>query len=200
MSSTLNGYGLRPVTTNGGYAAAQEFPNGIASGYASNILQYQPVTLVGNTIVAATTTSQDILGVFMGVQWIDGNGNPQLDNKWVAGTVYGTAGGAVTLGYGCKVLVLVNPNVEYEIQANGSIAANGYGKEINFLAASLASGSTQFGLSQTVADASSITNSGQGQLRIIGLAPTQGNAWGDAFTNLRVQIARHQYVSNKVAV
>jgi hypothetical protein len=40
----------------------------------------------------------------------------------------------------------------------------------------------------------------QKQLRIMDLAPYPDNAWGDTYTIVRVQIARHQYVSNKVAI
>ena len=37
-------------------------------------------------------------------------------------------------------------------------------------------------------------------MRIVGLDPTIGNAWGNAFTIVWAQIAQSQYIANKVAV
>lgn len=202
MSNTLNAYGLRPVYSPQGQAAARAYANGIASGYASSILKYQPVALnAAGQIVAATAGANDWLGVFAGVRYIDGNGIPHVANQWIAGMVYGASSGYVTDVYQVEALIWDDPNMVFQIQADGSLAQS-LGGQVNF--SNIATGSTVVGLSQATASAASLTTSAQGQMRIVelALAPTTNgtNQWGDAFTEVRVMNARHQYIANKVAV
>jgi hypothetical protein len=196
MSATLNGYGLRPAYSPQGDAAARRYDYGIASGYGTGILKYQPVALNSSgNIIAATAGAADFLGVFAGVTYFDSSGIPHSYDQWIAGTTYET-------GNPMYVYVWDDPNGVFQIQADGSLVQS-IGGQLNF-ASGIGNGSTVVGLSTALASASSLTTSGQGQLRIVELAPSPAlngiNAWGDAYTEVRVQIARSQYIANKVAV
>lgn len=201
MAGTLAPFGIRPIYSPQGMAAARSYPNGITSGYATGILKYQPVALNNSgNIVAASAGASDWLGVFAGVRYIDALGIPHESNQWVASTSYSSLG-SISAGYPIEVLVWDDPNMVFSIQADGSLAQS-LGGQVNF--SNITNGSTVTGLSQCTASASSLTTSGQGQLRIVELSPALGNAssnaWGDAFTEVRVMNARHQYIANKVAV
>lgn len=194
MTATLQPFGLMPAYSPQGSANPVLIAGGIASGYNTNILQYQPVQLnsSGNIVIAAVTG--DIYGIFMGVMYTDNNGALQVDNKWIAGTTY--TGGAASPTY---AIVLNDPNMVFRIQCDGSLAATtSIGAQLDF--SNIAAGSTTTGLSACTANASTVTTSGQNQLRIVALDPAIGNAWGDAFTIVQVQIAQHNFIANKVAV
>lgn len=201
MSAILNGYGLRPVYSPQGMAACRTYPNGIASGYGTGILKYQPVALnSAGQIVAATAGSTDFLGVFAGVTYVDANGIPHVSDQWIAGQTY-SSNGNISGGYGVEVAVWDDPNMVFQIQADGSLVQS-IGGQVNF--SNITAGSTTTGLSQCTASAASLTTSAQGQLRIVELALSPAlngtNVWGDAFTEVRVMNARSQYIANKVAV
>ena len=202
MSTVLNPYGLRPAYSPQGMAAARSYANGIASGYSTGILKYQPVALNSSgNIIAASAGTNDFLGVFAGVKWIDASGIPHVSDQWIASTTYNNASGSITAGYGIEVMVWDDASMVFQIQADGSLAQS-IGGQVNL--SNITAGSTTTGLSACTASASSLTTSGQGQLRIVELVPGPSvngtNAWGDAYTEVRVQLARSQYVANKVAV
>jgi len=193
MVAVSNPFGCQPAYSPQGDANARAYPAGIASGYNSNILKYQPVALSGTSgIVAAAAGDNDIIGIFAGVTWTDAQGVPHSSDMWTAGTTYTGTGSPV------YAWVWDDPNMVFNIQADGSVAYNSVGSQVDF--SNITAGSTTTGLSACTAAASGITASGQNQLRIVAIGPQIGNAWGDAFTILQVQIAQHQYISNKVAV
>ena len=88
MSTALNGYGIRPAYSPQHNAAPRTYPNGIASGYATGILKYQPVSLNSAGQIVAATANSDWLGVFAGVKYVDLSGIPHSYDQWIAGTVY----------------------------------------------------------------------------------------------------------------
>lgn len=192
---------MRPAYSPQGMAAARTYPNGIASGYATGILKYQPVALNSSGQIVIASTAADFIGVFAGVKWVDANGVPHVSDQWVSGTTY-TNNANISAGYGIEVSIWDDPNMVYQIQCDGSLAQS-IGGQVDF-AAAITAGNTTTGLSTCQASASSLTTSGQKQLRIVELAPSLAfngtNIWGDAFTEIRVMIARSQYISNKVAV
>jgi hypothetical protein len=192
MSATSQPFGLIPSYAPGHFAQARRYDNGIASGYASGILQYQPVALNSSGKIVAATTASDFLGSFAGVTYFDASGIPHTQNQWISGTV-------IQAGQPLWVWVYDGPTMEYMIQCDGSLAQSN-GGQLDLTAANIAAGSTVTGLSTATAQASSLTTSGQAQLRITELDLSIGNAWGDAYTIVKVQIARHQLVANKVAV
>jgi hypothetical protein len=160
------------------------------NSYAVPVYKNSPVALVANSINLAASAA-DFLGSFDGVTYTDITGKPTLSNFWP---------GALTGATNITAWVWDDPLTVFEIQSLGSIPINSIGKQIDLDGASVGSGSAATGLSTAMCTATLITSGSQGQLRImdISLAPT--NAWGDAFTVLQVQIARSQFVSNKVAV
>lgn len=192
MSATLQPFGLKPIFNPGQYSSATRYDNGIASGYATGILKYQPVALNASGQIVAATSGADFLGSFAGITYFDTFGIPHSVNQWVAGTVY-------QANQPLWVWVFDDPTIKFQIQCDAALAQS-LGGQLNFTAANIAAGSTTVGLSQATAQASSLTTSGQGQLRVTDLDLSIGNAWGDAFTIVQVQNARHQFVANKVAV
>lgn len=195
MSAVSQPYGIRPAYSPQGDANAAGIVGGVASGYNTNILKYQPVQLnsSGNLVIAAVTG--DIYGVFAGITWVDSQGIPHSSDQWTAGTVYSPTTGATPI----YAWVWNDPNMVFTVQADGSLPqSTSIGAQVDF--SNITAGSTTTGLSACTVNASTVTTSGQNQLRIVALDPMVGNAWGDAFTAVQVQIAQHQFTANKVAV
>lgn len=193
MTATSQPFGLQPSYAPGHFTQAKRYDNGIPSAYATGIKKYQPVMLNSSgQIIPVTATSDNFIGAFAGVCYTDATGVPHESDQWVAGTVTQT-------GAPMWVWVFDDPSIEYRIQCDATLAQS-LGGQVNLTAANLTAGSTLIGLSQCTAQAGSLTTSGQAQLRITELDLTPGNAWGDAFPIIKVQIAMHQFVANKVAV
>jgi hypothetical protein len=181
MSATNAPFGLRPAFHPSGLDRAQALAGGITSGYATQILKGQPVAYSpsNGVIVAITANSTNAAwsGAFAGVQWTDTTGRARVSNYWPASTAY-TAGTCVAYFYN-------DNNIVYEIQADGSMAQTTIGNE--YLFTNVTSGSSTTGLSQATLGASTaVGNSTQGQMRVVDLAPYVDNAWGDAYTIVRV--------------
>ena len=209
MSATSAPFGLRPAFHPSGLDRAQALANGITSGLAVSILKGQPVVYttaatVGSTGAAngtiipagtpgnsAATSGYQVAGAFAGVEWTDTTGRCRVSNYWPASTAYQT-GSCVAYFYNDEKIV-------YEIQADGSMAQTSIGNEYNF--SNITAGSTTTGLSQaTLASASAQTNGAQGQMRVVDLAPYVDNAWGDAYTTVRVTLPYVQFVAATTAV
>ena len=209
MSATSAPFGLRPAFHPSGLDRAQALANGITSGLAVSILKGQPVVYttaatVGSTGAAngtiipagtpgnsAATSGYQVAGAFAGVEWTDTTGRRRVSNYWPASTAYQT-GSCVAYFYNDEKIV-------YEIQADGSMAQTSIGNEYNF--SNITAGSTTTGLSQaTLASASAQTNGAQGQMRVVDLAPYVDNAWGDAYTIVRVTLPYVQFVAATTAV
>jgi len=210
MSATNAPFGLRPAYHPSGLDRAQALANGIQSGLAINILKGQPVSYVtaavltatglssiaNGTIVASATpgnsaasSGYQVVGAFAGVEWTDTTGRRRVSNYWPTGTS-GTA--IVAYFYNDEKIV-------YEIQADGAMAQTTIGGEYNF--SNITNGSTTTGLSQaTLASASGQANAAQGQMRVVDLAPYPDNAWGDAYTIVRVTLPYVQLVAATTAV
>ena len=184
MSATNAPFGLRPAYHPSGLDRAQGLANIIESGYAQNILKGQTVKLAATTGYVVRAAAGDALyGVFDGVEWTDTTGRRRVSNYWPTGTAYQTGS---LIAY-----IWTDPQVVYEIQANGSIAQTAIGAEFDL--SSPYAGSTTTGLSQALMDTSAASANASKVLRVIDLAPYPGNAWGDAYTIVRVQIAKFQY-------
>lgn len=191
MSAISAPFGLRPVFHPSGVIRPRALAGGINSGYGSTILANQPVLLSTSGLLNPVTANNvDFVGVFAGVEYTTTGGTRRVvDNKWIASTTYDT-GSLVAYFYD-------DPAIVYEIQADGSVAQTALGDQVNV--SNFTNGSTLTGLSQATAGATPVGSGSQGQLRVIDKGLGIDNDWGDAFTVLRVQIARHQYISNKVA-
>lgn len=181
MSATNSPFGLRPAFHPSGLDRAQALAGGITSGYATNILKGQPVAYSASAgvivPVTANSTNAAWSGAFSGVQWTDTTGRARISNYWPASTAY-TAGTCVAYFYN-------DNNIVYEIQADASMAQTTIGNE--YLFTNVTNGSTTTGLSAATLGASTaVGNGAQGQMRVVDFAPYVDNAWGDAYTIVRV--------------
>ena len=82
----------------------------------------------------------------------------------------------------------------YEIQGNAALNIANIGNQYNTTAVS---GNTTLGTCTMQLDVSSGTTNAQ--LRVVGLSAYVDNAWGDAYTIVQVQIAKHQNVATIAA-
>jgi len=189
MSAISAPFGLRPAYFPTGLERAQALTNGIPSGYASNILKGQPVEYYANNgVIQPVTSTEAFSGSFQGVEFTDTTGRRRVSNYWPAST---TGTNIIAYFYNDQQIV-------YEIQADGSVAQTAIGNEANFT--NLTAGSTTTGLSQCTLSASLVGSSTQGQMRIVDIAPYVDNAWGDAYTVVRVQVAKPQFVAAVTAI
>jgi len=189
MSATSAPFGMRPAFHPSGLDRAQALANGIVSAYANNILKGQPVKYVTGGQIEEVTGTEAFVGSFDGVEWTDTTGRRRVSNYWPAGTAYQTGS--------CVAYFYNDPNIVYEIQADGSVAQSSIGDEANFT--NLTAGSTTTGLSQCTMSATLAGANNVGQVRIVDLAPYPGNDWGDAFTIVRVTVAEHQFAQVRVS-
>jgi hypothetical protein len=190
MSATSTPFGLRPSFHPSGLDRAVALAGGIASGYNTGILKGQPVALNTSGNIVASAAGDAFQGAFAGHEYTDVTGRRLVSNQWVANTAY-QAGSEVTYYYS-------DPNIVYDIQANGSLAQTSIGDQANF--ASITAGSTTTGLSQCMISTSLVGSGNVGDLRIIGLYNGVDNAWGDAYTVVQVQVSRSQYVATINAI
>lgn len=184
MSATNAPFGLRPAFHPSGLDRAQALAGGIPSAYSSDILKGQAVLYVaGSGVIEPVNATGDALsGAFAGVEWTDTTGRRRVSNYWPANTAYQTGS--------CVAYFYNDPNIVYEIQADGSVAQTSIGLDANL--SNFAAGSNVTGLSQATMAATPLSTGAQGQLQILDLAPYVDNAWGDAYTIVRVQVARRQ--------
>lgn len=186
MSTTASPYGMRPIYHPSGLDRARAYT--IDAAYSTAIYRDSPVILDTNGTIVIGTTAADILGAFQGCEYIDATGKPCVSNFWP-----GTAGATAIVAW-----VLDDPDVVYEMQANGAVPQTAVGDQADFV--NPGNGSTSTGLS-TAAFNSTLKGAGvQGQLRIVGFGRDLNDTVNDAYTTVRVQIARHQFVAVKVAI
>ena len=182
MSATSAPFGLRPAFHPSGLDRAVALTDGIASAYGSNILKGQPVKLdTGGTIVVAAA-GDSFQGAFAGVEWTDTTGRRRVSNYWPTGTTYQTGS--------CIAYYYADPLIVYEIQCDGSLAATSVGDMADL--SNTTAGSTTTGLSQCTLSSTLVGAGNSAQMKIVGLAPYPDNAWGDAYTIVRVQINESQ--------
>lgn len=185
MSTTSQPFGLRPSFSPSGVVRPTAYT--ILTGYASNILQNQPVKIGTDGTIQAAAIGDRFIGTFQGVEFTDSDGRRRVSNKWTASTAATDVIAYVTL----------DPTIVYEIQANGSIAVTDIGKQADFT--TITAGSTVTGLSALMLDTATLTDSGNASLRIIDIASGPDNAFGDSFTVVQVQISEHQNVADRAA-
>jgi len=198
MSSTNAPFGLRPAFHPSGLDRAQALANGITSNYGTQILKGQPVAYSASAGVIIPLTTNPASGsavawsgAFAGFEWTDTTGRRRVSNYYPANTTY-IAGSAVAYFYN-------DQNIVYEIQADGAMAQTTLGNEYNFTA--VTSGSSTTGLSScTLGSATAAGNGVQGQMRVVDLAPYVDNAWGDAFTVVRVVNSQSQFFGSVTAI
>lgn len=190
MSSSNAPFGMRPSFHPTGLDRAVALPDGILSGYTSNILKGQPVKLATTGVIQVAAAGDSFLGAFAGVQWTDTTGRFRVSNYWPANTAYTTGS--------CVAYFYQDPNIVYDIQCDGSLASSAVGDQADL--SNTTAGSTTTGLSQCTLSSSLAGATATAQMKIIGLYPGVDNAWGDAYTIVQTQINKSQYQATVVAV
>lgn len=191
MSATSSPFGFRPAYNPTGLERAKKYT--IASAYGTQINKYQPVILNTNGTVVVGAAAADLLGVFAGCEYIDNTGKPTVSTFWPASQV----------ATNIVAWVWDDPDEVYEVQADGSVAQTAVGDQADVSNVGNTTGSAAIGgnvLSAATLSASLAGAGVQAQFRIVGFGQQVDNAPGDAFTIVQVKIARHQFISNKVAI
>ena len=181
MSATAAPYGLRPVNLIGGqpYAGSTRLIK-IASGYAANLFFGQPVRVAADgTIQAATVTTTapatGVTGVFVGCTYTDPNLKYKVFKQyWPTGTVASDA----------FAYVVDDPDVVFQVQADGSVAQTALGDNV---ALNASSGDTGTGNSTTSVVYNSVATTSSLPLRIVGFVESTTSTVGDAYTDLLVK-------------
>ena len=191
MSATSAPFGFRPAYNPIGLERAKKYT--IASAYNTQIPKGAPVILNTNGTITMGTAAADIVGVFAGCEYVDNVGKPTESSFWPANQV------------ATQIVAWVydDPNEVFEVQSDGSIAQTAVGDQADVSNVAAVTGSAAIGgnvLSAATLSATLAGAAAQAQFRIVGFGQAVDNLPGDAFTVVQVQIARHQFISNKVAV
>lgn len=186
MAAIAAPYGFVPNRHPSGDMRA--LPYTIDPANTTAIYKNQPVTLATTGFISASVVNTDIIGVFAGVEYVDGNGKPCVSNNWPAGGVAGATN--------VVAMVYDDPAIEFLVQASGPVASTAVGDQ-----ADLSNGTANgFGMSRATLNATLSGAAAQGQFRIVGFRTGPDSVPGDAFTDVLVKIARHQFVTSKVAL
>ena len=193
MASTASPYGLKPVNEIGGlpYAGSTRTFLIDPAGYATNIfngsLVYVNSSGYLNLVTAdgsdgttnafpAGTTLTGAVGVFVGCSYYNAQGQLIFSQYYPSGTT-----GVV------KAMVVDDPNVVFQCQANGSVAQAKLGENVTLAnAQSTSTGSTTTGNSNVAVSATSKTTTAP--FRIVGFVDMQGfSTVGDSYTDILVK-------------
>jgi hypothetical protein len=199
MSATAAPFGLRPAFHPSGLDRAMALANGIQAvstsgnvslGYAANIFKGAPVKMNTAGYIENISSTEAFLGAFAGVEWTDSTGRRRISNYWPANESF-QVGSVVAYFY-------QDANIVYEIQAAGTLTQAAIGDQYDVT--NPTSGSSTTGLSSASMSITPAGSSATNQLRVINLAPYPGNAWGDDYPIVQVQIALSQYVASINAI
>ena len=191
MTTTAQPYGLRPSSHPSGTIRPVAYT--IATGYAVNIFQNQPVRIAPSTgagqtegTIVAAATGEAFIGTFQGVEFTDSDGRYRVSNKWTA------SASATTI----TAYVTSDPAIVYEVQTNANVVAADIGKQFNF--ANTLVGNATTGLSSAALDVSS--SAANASVRLVGLSDAVEDTATDAFLTVNVQISEHQFVADVAAI
>lgn len=180
MPSISAPFGLRPVGRLGGAPNSNSVNSYPIFSSAPNIGIGDPVILQtsGQVTRAATVASDVYLGVFQGCTYTTTDGRYVFDSLFPTGQANATA------------LVYDDPDTEFIIQTSTSIASTDVGGNANLLTAAPSTVTKQ---SAATLDLSTFNTTAGPAFRIRGLYNIPGNAFGDNFVIVRVNIpTRHE--------
>lgn len=147
-------YGFVPMNGTQGEPATSTFT--IASGYATAIGYGDPVAFSGTGTgnlagIVIGVAGSAIVGVLVGVNYTDANGQPQWAKNWTA----------LTTGTNIEARVITDPMVEYRAQVvGGSPAVTDYGSDMGFVL-----GTPSLGMSTSYLDGATIGSGTDFQIR-----------------------------------
>lgn len=183
--------GLHPVRHGTGgttgrtvaYAIDDQHPNDIFSGDPVKTTG-EASALNGRAFIDVCGASDEAIGVFAGVRYVDSNGEQQFRPRWIAGTVVQEDPRSPV-----EALVYDDPDMRFVIQVSGSpgLAAVDVGQMMDYL---VGAGNSFTGRSAFEADQSTL--GGVGTLKILALAgPVVNNDFGE-FADALVLINQHE--------
>ena len=177
---TSKPFGFRPLRHLAGGQAnrTNEFP--IASAYNTSIGTGDPVKLLDDGTISQAAAGGRILGVFMGVDYVDASGNQVFSSRWIANTV------ATEI----KARVISDPFVTFEVQSNKATAPDQ--TDVGLLADHVSAvpsaihGGSGYYLNAT-------QGTGVATWRILGLVDKPYNT-GALYDTVEVAVVEHEYL------
>jgi len=182
MANRNGAYGLMPSQHGAGGTPQRMGAYSIASEYAANIFQGDPVKM------AATPNGVDIelaaagavpVGVFAGCSYVDATGRPHFSKMWPTGLV---ATDVVAYVYD-------DPKQTFSIQATTAAIGN-IGQYADWEAPN---GDVSVGLSRTELDGATFSGTLTG-VQVVNLVPSPDNEYG-AYAKLNVVFAEHHFTN-----
>jgi len=198
MSATYAPFGLKPVYHPSGIIRSLNFTGAYDTSavfYSGTPVALDEATTAGtSTLVVASNTptaNMRLAGVFGGVEYTDASGRRTV-SKWF-GPALGTATDIV-------MWIFMDPEIVYEVQANGSIANTQVGQEFNFTAVTSGQiiGNGGLGTSTAALNPTAVATGTQAQMQITNLGRGIDNAWGDTATVVQVKLANDTFVAANV--
>ena len=198
MSATYAPFGLKPVYHPSGLVRSLNYTGAYDTNavfYSGTPVALDEATTAGtSTLVVASNTptaNMRLAGVFGGVEYTDASGRRTV-SKWF-GPALGTATDLV-------MWIFMDPEIVYEIQANGSLTNIVVGQEFNFTAVSSGQiiGNGGLGTSTAALSTTAVAAGTQAQAQVVNLGREITNAWGDAYTVVQVKIANDSFVAPNV--
>jgi hypothetical protein len=198
MSATYTPFGLKPVYHPSGIIRSLNYTgayDAAAVFYSGTPVSFDEATTAGtSTLVVASntpTSGMRLAGVFGGVEYTDASGRRTV-SKWF-GPALGTATDLV-------MWIFMDPEIVYEVQANGSLANTKVGQEFNFTAVSSGQiiGNGGLGTSTAAIVTTDVAVGTQAQVQVTGLGRDINNAWGDTYTIVQVKLANDAFVAANV--
>jgi hypothetical protein len=198
MSATYTPFGLKPVYHPSGIIRSLNYTgayDAAAVFYSGTPVSFDEATTAGtSTLVVASNTptaGMRLAGVFGGVEYTDASGRRTV-SKWF-GPALGTASDIV-------MWIFMDPEIVYEIQANGAIANTKVGQEFNFTAVTSGQiiGNGGLGTSTAGLNPADVAVGTQAQVQVTGLGREINNAWGDTYTIVQVKLANDAFVAANV--
>lgn len=198
MSATYAPFGLKPVYHPSGLVRSLNYTGAYDTNavfYSGTPVALDEATTAGtSTLVVASNTptaNMRLAGVFGGVEYTDASGRRTV-SKWF-GPALGTATDLV-------MWIFMDPEIVYEVQANGSLTNIVVGQEFNFTAVSSGQiiGNGGLGTSTAALSTTAVAAGTQAQAQVVNLGREITNAWGDAYTVVQVKIANDSFVAPNV--
>ena len=184
MSATSAPFGVRAVFHPSGIIRTKTL-SGFTSIPASAVYKGDLVKLTGDGYVASIISANDAAyGIFDGCEYIDATGKPVVSPYWPA-----SLSGVTNIKWHVTPF---DPTLECEIQAGGAVAVTAIGDSADIV---IAAGNANTGITGSYMNSTLKGAAAVGNFRILGLAPYVDNAWGDAYTIVRVQIAKNQLLT-----
>lgn len=184
MSSTNMPFGFRPAYSPSGIIRPSEFPDAIAQSFATQIFIGQPVKLVAGFFQPITASTDQVYGVFAGVEWF-----ATLNSTVKSGSTGWAAGGTYVAG-SMRVWIHTDPTLIYEVQATGPAAQTILGSQV--ITTNITAGNVNIGSSGATVAPTSVGIGVQGQWMVTDVNQGPDNGWGDNFTILQVRNAYPQ--------